>query len=141
MSRLPKNLRLDHHAFNTAMGAAVKMAQAGLYYEMGGCWALAHALYTRLKTLGYAPELVYRPSGFVHAWVTLDGANLDYRGVFHAAPGAVALRDLAALETVASKLGGVRGPAFEQDIAAAQRLLDAVFFESNLAMSNEPLTC
>lgn len=135
---MPQSFKvLDLDAFQTAMHAAVQSAQAGLYYDMGGCWALAHALFSRLKALGYDAQLVYRPSGFVHAWVMVAGHNLDYRGVFRAAPGAVALKDLTALERVAASLGGMRGAAYEDDIASAHRLLDKVFAQSDLSVSAE----
>lgn len=109
------------------MAKAIAAAKVGLYFEMGGAYGFAHALYSRLTSLGYAAQVMFRPQGFVHAWVMLDGHNLDYRGVFRAAPGGKPLRDLAELERVAREYGLVYGKSYASDIASANRVLNDVF--------------
>ena len=130
--------QLNLQAFDIAMRTAIKKANVGLYFEMGGCWAFAHALHTRLTALGYRSQLTWRPVGFVHAWVRHDTHNLDYRGVFCAAPGEEPLSNLSELRNVARETGGMNDAMFTSDVALASRILDDVFAH-DLSLQTEEL--
>lgn len=119
----PDTPTLDVKRFDQAMADAVEAAQVGFYFEEGGCWGMAEALFEQLSDRGLNPCLAYRPSGFVHAWVTLGDLNLDWRGAFSAAPGALSLPDLQALRHVAHSLGGTYGEDYLSDVALAQSVV------------------
>ena len=111
-------------SFDACLAEAVEAAQVGFYFEEGGCWGMAEALFTKLSAAGLKPQLVFRPTGFVHAWVMLDGVHLDWRGVFNAAPGWVNLADVAALRHVAADYGGTKGEGYLSDVALGTQVLE-----------------
>ena len=64
------------------MTEAVTYAEAGFYYEEGGCWGMALALYHKFKSMGYSPELVIGIYDNVirHGMALLDGKLYDHQG-------------------------------------------------------------
>lgn len=55
------------------------LMEAGFFFEEGGCWGFALALHAYLTSLGLHPQIVYQ-TGWMHAFVLVDGVYLDYRG-------------------------------------------------------------
>lgn len=127
MDTTKSTLPFDLETFDECIGAAVEAAQVGFYFEEGGCWGMAEALFTRFQSEGLSPRLVYRPHGFVHAWVMLGDLNLDWRGVFQAAPGAVLLDGVSALREAAAEFGGTSGEDYLSDVALADSVLQNAF--------------
>lgn len=117
----------DVRSFDQAMQEAVGKAQVGFYFEEGGCWGMAEALFTELSARGLRPQLMWRPSGFVHAWVHVQGHNIDWRGIFNSAPGARPLADIKMLRAVARRVGGKHGETYESDVADALRVVQTAF--------------
>jgi len=62
---------------------AVNAAQVGFYFEEGGCYGMALAIYERFRALGLPAELVvaYDRDGPTHALVRSGGKLYDYEGV------------------------------------------------------------
>lgn len=121
---------LDVARFDLAMMKAVEQAQVGFYFEEGGCWGMAEALFTQLQSRGLKSSLLWRPNGFVHAWVRLDGldeTHLDWRGKFTPAPGAQVLTSLESLRDVAGAVGGTRGEDYLSDVCLAEQVLQSAF--------------
>lgn len=118
-------LPMNFSRFDVAMAEAVEAARMGFYFEEGGCWGMAEALFLALQSRGLKPQLVWRPTGFVHAWVILDGHNLDWRGSFYPAPGARPLASLAMLRSVAHRFGGASGERYLSDVADASAVVQA----------------
>jgi hypothetical protein len=117
-------------SFTRAMQESVSAAGAGEYYEMGGCWMFAAALHQELVAVGYTPLIVWRPEGFVHAWVRLADRDLDYRGVFRAAPGAEPVASRKALEELALQVGGVSSQDFADGVEAARYIVRQALAEA-----------
>lgn len=118
-------LPFDVRRFDEAMQEAVEQAQVGFYFEEGGCWAMAEALFTALRERGLQPQLMWRPTDFVHAWVHVQGHNLDWRGLFAATPGARPLANIKMLRTAAWRVGGKHGEVYESDLAEATNVVQA----------------
>ena len=124
---MPPIIEWNISLFDECLTQAVDAAQVGFYFEEGGCWGMAEALFKQLLANGLTPQLMYRPTGFVHAWVRLGDVDLDWRGIFHAAPGAQPLPNLQALRQVADKVGGTRGDDYLSDVALAESTVADAF--------------
>lgn len=121
------SFELTPSEFTRAMHQAVDEAQVGAYFEMGACWELAQALHEALERRGVRASLVWRPTGFVHAWVQVGEHDLDHRGVFRAAPGATPVANYPAMEKLAKFEGGISRARYEEDLALARRVVDRTF--------------
>lgn len=56
--------------------------EVGFFFEEGGCWGFALALHGLLLARGYPARLAYQ-TGWMHAYVEVGGAFMDYRGFAH----------------------------------------------------------
>lgn len=59
--------------------SACERVEAGFYFEEGGCFGMALALYEIFANASLAPMFVVNES-FVHAMVLVQGHYVDYRG-------------------------------------------------------------
>ena len=66
-------------SFDDHMIDAVSNAEMGFYFEEGGCWGMALALFDYFVQEGENPRLVVQEK-FVHAMVEVDGAFYDHQG-------------------------------------------------------------
>lgn len=119
--------------FEGCLSYAVNDAQVGFYFEEGGCWGMAVALYEMLTARGVSAELRYRPEGFVHAWVHVSPWDLDHNGASEAEREFVRLPSVEDLVQIASEFG-VCAEQVEADRAQAeaiiQNALEAACFDS-----------
>ena len=116
---------LDAATFTDAMVAAVEEAQVGFYFEEGGCWGMAAALFETLTRAGHNPIIKYTPTDFIHAWVEVDAVAYDYRGATTPQPNSVAI-PLEELGPVAKRYG-YDEEEFISMTADAQPIVDAAW--------------
>ncbi|MCC5611311.1 hypothetical protein LC612_32335 [Nostoc sp. CHAB 5834] len=50
-------------SLDLGMIESVERAEAGFYFEEGGCWAMAQALYMEMKAQGLEPRIHVRKEG------------------------------------------------------------------------------
>lgn len=61
-------------------------AEAGFYFEEGGCWGMALAIQAQLTAQGYRAEVVVQ-SPFIHTLVRVGDLLVDHQGVTHPVEG------------------------------------------------------
>lgn len=66
-------------SFDDHMIDAVSNAEMGFYFEEGGCWGMALALFDHFVQEGKQPRLVVQEQ-YVHAMVEVDGDFYDHQG-------------------------------------------------------------
>jgi hypothetical protein len=65
--------------FTEHMIDACTAAEVGFYYEEGGCWGMALALYQTFTICGYEPKIAIATEQ-VHAMVEVNGRLFDHSG-------------------------------------------------------------
>lgn len=70
----------DPLAFVENLLSACSAAKAGWYFEEGGCFAMAMALYEKLASHGAKIVVVYDGDQPTHAMVTIQDRFIDYTG-------------------------------------------------------------
>jgi len=101
---------LDH------MNQAAENVCAGFYFEEGGCWGMALELQAAL-----GGELLVRTGDFVHAYVRVDGALLDWQGVAKPRDGLVPMTTEAFIAY--AEKNGADAHALESDRAWARECI------------------
>lgn len=109
-------------ALSCAIPNAVCNAEAGFYYEEGGCWGFAAALFDLFTSAGILCEIQYRGTGFVHAVVAALGLHWDHQGAGAVNQSFESVDSIDALETLARTFG-VSSDDFAADRDAASSIL------------------
>lgn len=68
-------------AFVRKLRQACEALGFGFFFEEGGCWGMALALYAEFATQGYPANLCVRDIDFVHSFVEAEDVAIDYTGV------------------------------------------------------------
>lgn len=76
----PKATIPSSMAFADFLSMAICNHEAGFYFEEGGCWGFASALYEYAKENELEPQLVMG-GDFVHCYVKMKDVLLDHQGV------------------------------------------------------------
>ena len=106
--------------FSTALWEACENAEAGFFFEEGGCWAMAQALFEAFQARGMSVQMRYCPYDFVHAWVQFGNLMVDYRGI-SSAPEVSAAVSLQEMLKVAAKYGCA--DSYESDLDWARKIV------------------
>lgn len=108
------------------MAQAVEAAEVGFYFEEGGCWGMAHALFRHFEKQGAPVTIRYQPAttsySWIHAWVEVGATGLDWQGEVTPQPESKVLADLDALRAVADSFG-VPGDQYDSDVNLAESIL------------------
>ncbi|OUM04487.1 ADP-ribosyltransferase-containing protein [Variovorax sp. JS1663] len=118
----PEQICIIEHAvsptcFVEHLQAANDQAEAGWYFEEGGCWGMTLALRT---ALGPGSEIVVRDD-FVHAYVRAGGRTFDWQGEADFAGGRLVTRDQLTKEALAN---GCSQEQLDADTAWADQVIE-----------------
>jgi hypothetical protein len=111
---LDHSVPLDCFAVN--LQAAADQAEAGWYFEEGGCWGMALALRAAL-----GGEIVVR-DGFTHAYVRAQGKTYDWQGESTFTGGRVVTRDQLVQEAIRN---GCSAEGLDADTAWADQIIES----------------
>lgn len=116
----PDQIRVLEHSvppasFVVNMQAAADQAEAGWYFEEGGCWGMALALRAAL-----GGEIVVR-DGFTHAYVRAQGKTYDWQGESTFTGGRVVTRDQLVQEALANDCSKDQ---LDADVAWADQIIE-----------------